>query len=131
MSETIVQSVYFAATPARLYSIYLNEKKHAAAMNAPASIKPKVGGTFSAFNMLSGKFLELQKNKLIVQTWRSKSWKKSERDSILIMRFEKYRKGARIELVHAHVPDYDYPDIQSGWEKYYWIPLRTYLKDGK
>ncbi len=131
MSETIVQSEYFAATPARLYGIYLNEKKHAAAVNAAASIKAKVGGSFSAFGMLSGKFLELQKNKLIVQTWRSKSWKKSERDSILVLRFEKYRKGARIELVHAHVPDYDYRDIRSGSEKYYWNPLRKYLKDGE
>jgi activator of HSP90 ATPase len=131
MSETIVQSVYFAASPAQLYSIYLTEKKHAAAINGPASIKPKAGGTFSAFNMLSGKFLELQKNKLIVQTWRSKSWKKRERDSTLILRFEKYRKGARIELVHAHVPEYDFLDIQLGWEKYYWVPLRKYLKKPK
>ncbi len=127
MSKTVVQSVYFPASPSRLYGIYLSEQKHAAFIKAPASVKAKVGGSFSAFDMLSGKFLELQKNKLIVQTWRSKSWKKSDRDSVLSLRFEKYRNGTRIELVHAHVPDHDFVDIQLGWEKYYWIPLRKYL----
>ena len=127
MTKTIHQKVKLPASPDRLYGIYMNSKKHAAAIGFKASIENKVGGRFSAFGMLKGKFLHLEKNKKIVQTWRSNIFKKKDSDSILILNLRKVRNGTEIDLVHAHVPDYEYKPVQKGWHHYYWNPWKKYL----
>jgi len=30
--------------------------------------------------------------------------------------------------VHANVPKHDHAGVTKGWKKYYWEPLRRYLK---
>lgn len=62
----------------------------------------------------------------IVQSWRTSDWKKTDLDSILILRFSRAPRGARIALVHANVPDKWYAMIQKGWQKYYWKPWKAY-----
>ena len=129
MTKTVTQQVVFKrVSPQKLYATYMDERKHAAAINAPASIEAKVGGSFSAFGMLKGKFLVLVPNKMIVQRWRSVKFKKTDEDSILVLRFEKVNGGARIDLVHTSIPDHDYADIQEGWPKHYWKPWAKYFK---
>jgi len=132
MSKTVTQRVIFKGlSPKRLYETYMSSKKHGAAIGAPASVEPKVGGRFSAFGMLNGQFLVLVKNKMIVQRWRSVKFKKTDEDSILVLRFEKTDGGARIDLVHTSIPDHDYAAIQKGWPKHYWRPWANYFKKAK
>jgi activator of HSP90 ATPase len=132
MTKTVIQSVIFkGVTPQVLYETYMTAKKHAAAVGMPVSLEPKVGGSFAAFGgMLKGKFLVLVKNKMIVQRWRSVKFKKADEDSILVLRFEKTKGGARVHLVHTSIPDYDYAGIQKGWPKHYWKPWAKYLRKG-
>ena len=88
MAKTIQQTVKFSAPPDRLYDIYMDSKKHGAAVGSSASVSRKIGGRFSAFGgMLSGRLLARVPGRLIVQTWRGSNWKKSEGDSILILTF--------------------------------------------
>jgi activator of HSP90 ATPase len=127
--KPIEQSVYFPATAKQLYTLYLNEKKHAAFTGLPARITPKPGGKFSACdNQLTGILLTLIPNHLIVQRWRSTHWKTSDPDSILTLTFHPERTGCRIHLVHLNVPAHDHVGVTKGWPKYYWNPLRAYLK---
>lgn len=65
---------------------------------------------------------------MIVQSWRGSDWKKTDLDSVLILTFSKASGGARIDLVHANVPDRHYAGIRKGWTKYYWNPWRAYLR---
>jgi hypothetical protein len=64
---------------------------------------------------------------MIVQTWRSSEWKKSDPDSILVASFEKVEGGAKVDLVHVGVPEYDHAGVTQGWIKYYWEPWKAYL----
>jgi hypothetical protein len=111
----------------------MDSRKHAAATGMPAKISPKVGGKWSAFGkMISGKNLVLIPNRMIVQTWRSSEWKKSDPDSILVVTFEKAAGGgARVELDHVGVPDYDQKGVIEGWVKFYWEPWKDYLNATK
>jgi len=128
MSKTIQQAVTFRASPERLYDIYMDARKHAAAINARVSIERRVGGRFSAFGgVLRGRNLALVPGRLIVQTWRGADWKKSEPDSVLVLAFARAPGGARLTLVHANVPDRRAGSIRRGWPKYYWKPWRAYL----
>jgi activator of HSP90 ATPase len=124
--------IYHNTTPAMLYELFMDSDKHSAATGAPAKISRKVGGKWSAFDgMICGKNLALFPSQMIVQTWRSTSWKKVDHDSILVVRFEKYHTGARVELAHIGVPEYDHKGVTQGWKKYYWEPWKKYLNARK
>jgi activator of HSP90 ATPase len=129
MTKPIVQSVTFKVSPAKLFRIYTDQKKHSAATGAKAHVSAQTGEQFTAFDgMLLGKNLIVVPNRLIVQAWRASHWKKSDLDSILILNFSKAPGGGRIDLVHVGVPQHDHKGVSEGWPKYYWEPWKTYLK---
>lgn len=132
--KTIEQSVVFKSTPDTLYEFFMDSKMHSASTGMPAKVSGKVGGKWSAFEgMIGGSNLMLVPNRLIVQAWRSNSWKTEDPDSILIVRFEKVAGGTRVHLTHVGVPPYDHKGVTQGWKKYYWEPWKKYLstKDKK
>jgi activator of HSP90 ATPase len=110
---------------------YLDSKLHSAVTGGKAKISRKVGGRFTAWGgQLSGRNLIIVPNKMIVQAWRSNHWKASDPDSILILRFSHApRRGARIDLAHVGVPEYDHKGVTQGWPKYYWEPWKKYLAE--
>jgi activator of HSP90 ATPase len=125
----IKQSVQFNAVPDSLFDAYLDSRKHAAIVGSKVSISKTAGKRFTAFNgMLSGKNLLIVRKKLVVQLWRSRTWKKTDPDSILILMFSKAGRGARIDLVHMNVPDHDLQGVTRGWRRYYWKPWLAYLR---
>lgn len=133
MTPVIEQSVSFNAMPAKLYSFFMSSAKHTAATGMPAKVSPKVGGKWSAFGgMILGKNLMLIPNRMIVQTWRSSAWKKSDPDSILVVKFEKSAGGeTRVVLTHVGVPAYDHKGVTEGWVKYYWEPWKIFISSRK
>jgi activator of HSP90 ATPase len=80
---------------------------------------------------IRGKFLLLVPGRLIVQTWRGSNWTTSEGDSVLILGLHRARRGSRLEMVHANVPDAHARSITKGWRTYYWNPWRAYFKKTK
>jgi activator of HSP90 ATPase len=129
MTKPIVQTAKFPASAKDLYDIYLDPKRHAAFTGGPVKISPKPGSKFDAFKgMLSGSTIAVVPGKMIVQRWRSMHFKKSDLDSILVLTFSQEGKQGRIDLVHVNVPVHDYKGVTTGWKKYYWMPLRAYLK---
>jgi uncharacterized protein YndB with AHSA1/START domain len=80
---------------------------------------------------LSGMILAVVRPRLIVQSWRSTKFRASDGDSTLVLQFTPEEGGSgngRIDLVHVDVPEHDYQDVVAGWQKYYWIPWKTYLE---
>jgi activator of HSP90 ATPase len=129
MTKAIEQSVRFNASPAQLFEMYLDSKKHSAATGGAARMSRKPGGKFTAWDaQLSGRNLLIVKNRMIVQAWRSTHWKASETDSILILRFSKAPGGGQVDLTHVNVPEHDHAGVTKGWPKYYWEPWKKYLK---
>jgi activator of HSP90 ATPase len=129
MMAPIVHSVRFSASARELYDIYLDPERHAAVTGAAVKISARPGSKFSAFDgMLSGVTVAVVPGLLIVQRWRSCEFHESDPDSVLVLSFVQEGKGGRIDLVHANVPKHDHAGVTEGWEKYYWKPLRAYLK---
>jgi activator of HSP90 ATPase len=128
---TFQQTVEFADVTARdLYRTYMNSQEHAAAINAPASIDPEIGGAFKIFgdDGLSGRNLALIPDKLIVQAWRGQAWKPRDADSTLILMFEDVHSGACIHLAHLNVPGHAYRMVNAdAWTERYWRPWKDYF----
>ncbi|MGP8217500.1 MAG: SRPBCC domain-containing protein [Bacteroidia bacterium] len=134
MAKTIMQKVVFKNTSTgTLYSMYLDSKHHAAITGGmPAKISAKEGAKFSAHGgYITGKNLQLIKNRLIVQSWRGSDWVKSDTDSTFILLFEQNGKDAVINMTHANIPDKHADDIKQGWIDYYWKPWKEYLASVK
>ena len=130
MVSIIYQKVTFSASPRELFNIYLDSKKHGAAIDDKASISRKVCSRFTAFGgMLRGRTLMIVPDRLIVQSWRASSWKKNDLDSVLILQFDRVKDGGRITLLQANVPQHACRNIKEGWPKHYWTPWKTYLKN--
>jgi activator of HSP90 ATPase len=129
MPKTIVQQVVFKNTKTKdLYDLYMNAKKHTAATGAPAKITSKEGTRFSAHgNYITGKNLRLVKDQLVVQTWRGSDWKKSDADSIFMIKLEQKGKNAVLHAVHAFVPDIHATHLNKGWHEHYWEPWKQFL----
>lgn len=129
MPKTILQTVKFSASPEQLFYIYMDSKKHSAAIGARATISRTMGGRFTAHDgWIRGKNLAIVPKRMIVQSWRGADWRKNDLDSILILTFTKVRGGGRITLVHANVPDQWYARINRGWNTHYWKPWKAYLR---
>jgi activator of HSP90 ATPase len=128
MTKTIHQSARFAASPATLFEMYLDSKKHSAATGGKATLSRKVGGAFTAWNkMLRGRNLMIVPNRLIVQSWRSVNFESGDADSILILEFSKAPGGGQVDLVHVNMPQQDHKGVTRGWPNYYWKPWKRYL----
>jgi hypothetical protein len=134
MSKTIQQTVKFAGvTPGELFDLYMDAKKHAAAIGEPVTITRRAGAKFTAFRggSIYGKNLLVVPKRLIVQSWRAKGWNASDPDSILVLVFGKNGIGAQVELTHANVPDDAFRGISDGWHSFYWKPWQAYLRTRK
>ena len=128
MPRNVIIAASLAAAPDRLFDMYLDADSHAAFTGTPVTIEPLAGAPFQAFNgMLSGTILHIEPKRLIVQTWRSANWPAAAIDSVLMLSFWPAAQGARIELVHANVPEEDFAGVSQGWEKYYWTPWQEFL----
>jgi hypothetical protein len=123
VTKAIKQMARFAASPAELFEMYMDSKRHSAATGGKAKLSRKAGGAFRAWNkMLRGQNLMIVLNRMIVQSWRSIHFKPRDPDSILILEFSKVPSGALVDLVHVNVPAQDHQGAKRGWPLYYWKP---------
>jgi activator of HSP90 ATPase len=110
----------------------MNAKEHSTAIGVAAKIQDREGAKFSAHgNYITGKNLQLVKNKLIVQSWRGSDWKKSDLDSTFILSFTQNGNDGIVNMVHANIPDKEYEGIKKGWSDYYWKPWKKYFAGKK
>lgn len=128
MAKTIRQTVEFDAPPHAVFDALIDAKKHAAFTGAKARIEPRVGGTFSVWDRYAtGTTTRLEKDKVIVQAWRTTDFSPDDPDSSVMFHFSRKGKGTRLIFVHSKVPDALAEDIAQGWIDYYWEPLKAYL----
>ena len=126
--KTIIQKVKFKAGPEKLFEMYMDSKKHSLATGGKAVLSRKVGGSFTAWEgYIRGKNLALLPGKMIVQTWRTTTFKRVDQDSILVLTFEKTPGGALMIMIHTAVPDSIASKFKTGWQKHYWEPWKKYL----
>lgn len=128
MAKIVKQSVRLPASAKDLYATYLSPKGHGAITGGKVQISSKAGSNFRAFGgALRGRVLQAIPGRQIVQSWRSSAFRKTDPDSTLIIRFTPRGKNARVDLIHANVPDHDYRGVDKGWKTYYWKPWRKLL----
>lgn len=132
MATTIRQTVLLEAPPHAVFEAILDSKKHSAFTGDKASLSRKVGGKFTAFDgYIRGQNVKIEKDKVIVQSWRNTDFKETDPDSKVMFHFSKKGKGTRLLFVHSNVPNRLAEDLRQGWLDFYWAPLKVYLEPTK
>jgi activator of HSP90 ATPase len=122
--------VYAALTQALLFDrvVQLSEAiKSMSLAPKPSEIDARPGGAFSLFGgYISGLFIELVPDKLLVQAWHSASWAAG---LYSIAHFELVAQGEATKIVfdHGGFPAGQAASLAHGWQVNYWAPLNTLL----
>jgi len=122
---------FSAATPYQVYDCYINRRKHADFTGSDVEIDARPGGSFSIYNgYATGKYLQLEPGKLIIQTWRADEdgWPAGYYSEITIMLESNPQGGTLMKFVQKGVPAAEFDDVSAGWYEYYWEPMEEYLQ---
>ena len=135
-AEAIHQEPSFSASAHALYQALTDEKQFErfmalseavqskAVAPQPVRIEARAGGAFSLFGgYISGRFLELVPDQLIVQAWRVGSW---GRGIYSVARFELLpadNSHSKIRFDHTGFPQGQAAHLAAGWQVNYWEPM--------
>lgn len=127
MTIEFTVSATIPASPEAIYGAWLVSDGHTEMTGSPAHATPNVGDSFDAWDgYISGKNLELEPGRRIVQSWRGSSYKESDGDSQIEVTFEPTEGGTKITLTHTNVPE-DQASHEPGWNTHYFEPMQKYF----
>lgn len=128
-TKTIKQTGFFPSVqPERIYHAFLNGKEHTEMTGSKATAGPKVGDKFTAWDgYISGKNLELDPGKRILQEWQTTEWPEGAPPSHLEWTFAEKDGGTEVTMVHSKVPASQAESYRQGWIDYYWTPMKEYF----
>ena len=130
-TKTLQQTVTFNASPAEVYEMLMNSRKHQSLSREPAKISNKVGGKFNAWGShITGINLVLKPGKRIVQAWRATGWW-PDHYSIAIYDLAKVRGGTKLKFTQIGIPPGRYSGHYRGWIETYWTPMKEILATGE
>ncbi|MDD2694524.1 MAG: SRPBCC domain-containing protein [Anaerolineales bacterium] len=128
MPEAIEMSLQLPASPQQVYEAWLDARIHTAFTGSPASTSTEPGAAFTAWDgYISGRNLELEPHRRILQSWRTSEFRDSDPDSHLEILIEARAGGATLTLKHSNLPDGSSAEYRQGWLDYYFEPLSAYF----
>ena len=116
-----------SATPEEVFAALTNPATIQLWSGDPATMSTLPGSEFSLWEgNISGKNLEFEKDKKIVQQW---YFGDQEEDSIVTMKLFPDKNKTSLELRHTNIPDEDYENIVNGWNDIYFGSLIEFYED--
>jgi activator of HSP90 ATPase len=120
----------FNLKPEILFKAWLDSTIHGEMTGTDAEIDPKVNGSFSIWNgYITGKTLELVQDKKIVQSWRTTDFPEGSDYSVTEVEFHSIPEGTRLTIWHYNIPEGQGKEYKEGWKKFYFKPMKEYIKE--
>ena len=115
--------------PVAIYRAWLNSSGHAEMTGSPADCSDKVGDEFTAGDgYISGRNIELDPGRRIVQSWRTTEFAESDPDSLIEVLLSPTNTGTLVTIRHTNIPDsQDSAGYEQGWIDYYLEPMKEYF----
>ncbi|XP_030516110.1 activator of 90 kDa heat shock protein ATPase homolog 1 [Rhodamnia argentea] len=106
--KTISMTEKFSCRARDMYEILMDENRWKGFTQSNARISKEVGGEFSIFDgSVTGRNVELQEGKLIVQQWRFGSWPDGIHSTVKLTLDEPESGLTVVKLTHTDVPEED------------------------
>jgi activator of HSP90 ATPase len=115
--KTFKKTFKINAEPSDVYSALINPYTIELWSGYPAKMSEKPGSEFSLWDDdITGKNLELIKDKKVVQEW---YFGEQPEKSIVTITIQPDREDSQVTVEHTNIPDKDFADIAEGWREYY------------
>jgi activator of HSP90 ATPase len=129
--EAFEVSDTFDASAEEIYTGWLDAEVHAEFSGGEAAdIDARVGGAFKTGNgYATGKILEMEDKKKIVQAWRTTEFPAGSPDSKLEIVLEEKTPGKTTVIIkQSDVPDGQGDNYKKGWADHYFKPMKDFFK---
>ncbi len=112
------EEVYLALTQPTTIKLWTSDE---------AEMSTEPGSEFSLWDgSITGKNLEFEENKKIVQQW---YFDGASDNSIVTIKLHKHEDGTSLEVRHNNIPDADFDDIVDGWNGTYMGALQDFYEE--
>jgi uncharacterized protein YndB with AHSA1/START domain len=116
------------APPEAVFRAWLDGAIVAEFTGSPAHGDDLPGSPFTAWDgYISGKNLEIVPPQRILQDWRTTEFPEGAPASRLEITLEAHPEGTLLRLAHSEIPEGQGEDYRTGWEDFYFTPLRLYF----
>ncbi|VAW27437.1 hypothetical protein MNBD_BACTEROID07-1313 [hydrothermal vent metagenome] len=120
------QYISVSAEPEDVYACLTNPFTIELWSDMPAKLEAKEGTEFEMFEGdITGKILELEPNKKVVQQW---YFGEQEDPSIVTFKIHPDKGRVSLEMRHTNIPDEAYDEIAEGWRKYFLGRIKEFLE---
>jgi len=129
-TRDLIQELYFDIEPIDFYRSILSKEQHETFTGSEANITDEANTDFNTYsNYIVGKNILLEPGKLIVQEWRAQeeNWP-NDHYSTVQFKLKKLDQGTHLTFIHKGIPEAYFESISTGWNDYYWEPLKQYFK---
>lgn len=121
-------STVLPASAEAIYRAWLSSAGHSSMTGADAEVDARPGGAFTAWDgYITGRTLELEPDRRIVQSWRTTEFTADHEDSRIEVLLEPVDGGTRVTIRHSNVPVDQLGYEQGGWQESYFDPMREYF----
>lgn len=118
-------TVTIPATPAEIYKAWLTGKGHSSMTGSAATVR---GKRFTAWDgYITGRTLELEPERRIVQAWRTSEFPADAPDSRLEISLQEAKRGTKLTLTHTEIPPGQADSYKQGWDDFYFKPMKEYF----
>jgi len=132
MKDEFMLTAEFHTSAEKIYKAFLSTQGHTEMTGSPAKVDGRVDGEFTAWDgYIWGTFLELEENIKITQTWRTAEFPEDAEDSHVEILLEETNGGTKLILIHTHIPEGQADSYKTGWEDFYFKPIREWSKSEK
>jgi len=126
--EKFTVKAILPASPKEIFSAWLDGKKHEAMTGGKATAKAKANTKHTAWDgYISGKTLEVDPYKKIVQSWRTVEFPDDAEDSLLELKLSAKGKSTVLSITHTNIPKGQGKNYQKGWKEHYFNPMKEYF----
>ena len=115
------------ASPEEVYQALTNPITIKLWTSEEAEMSTIPGSEFSMWDgSITGKNIEFQENKLIVQQW---YFEEASDNSMVTIKLHQHEDGTSVEVRHTNIPDDEYNDIVEGWDSTYMGALQDFYDE--
>jgi activator of HSP90 ATPase len=120
------------ASPREIYHAWLSSKGHEGITGGqPARISAQEGADFSVWDgYITGRNLRLERDRLIVQSWRTTKFTQTDPDSQIEVLLEPVSAGTLVTVHHTNVPDGHLSYRDGGWQNSYFETMKVHFRSG-
>ena len=129
--DKIEMSWILEARPKAVYDAWLSSELHTAMTGGQAVIEASEGGAFTAWDgYIWGVTKKLEKNRRVIQTWRTTDFSRNAADSKIEVEFRPFQGKTQLVLRHTRLKKGDGATYTLGWFQFYLEPMQRFFNEG-